>query len=151
MKKRKRNANNYGTMRCPYCGSPVVFRSADGIYHDNAKGTMLYVCSNYPECDAYVRVHSGTNIPVGTMVDGKLRALRTAAHHAFDKLHKSGLMTKQEAYMWLANLISAPLRQAHIGYIGEYYCNLVIQESRLLMERKNRAGKSGNGKKGGLA
>ncbi|MFR1477593.1 MAG: zinc-finger-containing protein [Hydrogeniiclostridium mannosilyticum] len=24
-------------MRCPYCGSPVIYRSADGIYHDNSK------------------------------------------------------------------------------------------------------------------
>ena len=76
------------------------------------------------------------------MADGKLRALRTAAHHAFDKLYRNGFMTRQEAYMWLANLISAPLGQAHIGYLGEYYCNLVIQESRLLLERKYLARKS---------
>ena len=51
--------------------------------------------------------------------------------------HKSGYMTRQEAYMWLANLISAPLSQAHIGYLGEYYCNLVIKESDKLLEMKN--------------
>ena len=51
-KKKKRKGFDRGGMRCPYCGSPVVYRSADGIYRDNSRGTMLYVCSRYPECDA---------------------------------------------------------------------------------------------------
>ena len=59
-KKKKRKGFNRSSMRCPYCGSPVIYRSADGIYRDNSRGTMLYVCSHYPECDAYVRVHTGT-------------------------------------------------------------------------------------------
>ena len=134
-KKKKKSANN-GALRCPYCGGAVVYRSADGIYKDNGKGAMLYVCSHYPDCDAYVRVHPGTKIPMGTMADHKLRALRNTAHRHFDKLHKCGYMTRQEAYMWLANMISAPLSQAHIGYLGEYYCNLLIKESDKLLRTK---------------
>ena len=57
-------------MRCPYCGAPVVYRSADGIYHENKAGTMLYVCSRYPECDAYVRAQPGTSLPLGTLANG---------------------------------------------------------------------------------
>ena len=72
-KKKKRKGFNRSSMRCPYCGSPVIYRSADGIYRDNSRGTMLYVCSHYPECDAYVRVHTGTNIPVGSMANHELR------------------------------------------------------------------------------
>lgn len=68
-KKKKRKGFNRTSMRCPYCGSPVIYRSADGIYRDNSRGTMLYVCSHYPECDAYVRVHTGTNIPVGSITE----------------------------------------------------------------------------------
>ena len=67
--KKKKKTNHSKAMRCPYCGAPVVLRSADGIYYDNSRGTMLYVCSRYPECDAYVRVHQGTNVPVGTMAN----------------------------------------------------------------------------------
>ncbi len=117
-------------------GSPVVYRSADGIYHDNSKGTMLYVCSHYPECDAYVRVHAGTNIPVGSLARHELRTLRRTAHHYFDQLYQSGYMSKQDAYQWLADLICAPLSEAHIGYLGEYYCKRVIEESRRLLERQ---------------
>lgn len=133
-KKKKRKGMKDRAMRCPYCGSTVIYRSAEGIYRDNSRGTMLYVCSNYPECDAYVRTHAGTRIPVGTMANHELRNLRNTAHHYFDQLYRSGMMTKQEAYLWLANLISAPLSQAHIGYLGEYYSKLVIEESQKAVE-----------------
>ena len=97
---------------------------------------MLYVCKKYPICDSYVRVHPGTRIPMGTMANGKLRRLRTEAHWKFDQLHERGLMTKSDAYQWLADLVAAPLSQAHIGMFGEYYCNKVITESsRLLGEQ----------------
>lgn len=134
--KKKRKGLNYGQMRCPYCGSSVVYRSADGIYHDNSKDTMLYVCSHYPECDSYVRVHQGTNIPVGSMANHELRTLRRTAHYYFDQLYRSGYMTKQDAYQWLADLISAPISQAHIGYLGDYYCKQVIEQSRRLLKNK---------------
>lgn len=134
--KKKRKGFNADRMRCPYCGGTVRYRSADGIYQDNQKGTMLYVCSHYPECDAYVRVHAGTKIPVGSMANHELRALRRSAHEYFDQLFKSGYMTKEDAYLWLAELISAPLSQAHIGYLGEYYCRLVIEECKKLLERQ---------------
>ena len=96
---------------------------------------MLYVCSHYPQCDAYVRVHAGTNIPVGSLANHELRTLRRTAHQYFDQLHQSGYMSKQDAYQWLADLISAPLSEAHIGHLGEYYCKQVIEESRRLLDR----------------
>lgn len=136
--KKKKKAVNYSTMKCPYCGGSVSFRSADGIYKDNSRGTMLYVCKNYPVCDAYVRVKPGTREPIGLMADGKLRALRNTAHHYFDKLHTTGIMTKDEAYRWLAFTISAPQSQAHIGYLGEYYCQRVIDESKRMLTAKKK-------------
>lgn len=94
---------------------------------------MLYVCSRYPACDSYVRVHPGTKIPVGTMANRELRALRNEAHRNFDQLHKRGLMSKEDAYHWLAATLAAPLGQAHIGYLGEYYCRQVIEESQKVL------------------
>lgn len=119
--------------RCPYCGSHSVLRSADGIYRDNDKNTMLYVCSRYPVCDSYVRVNPGTKIPMGTMANRELRALRNEAHRNFDQLHKRGLMSKEDAYQWLASILAAPMAQAHIGYLGEYYCRRVIEESKKVL------------------
>ena len=137
-KSKKRKGINTAPSRCPYCGGKVIYRSADGIYQDNSRGTMLYVCSNYPECDAYVRTHTGTRMPVGTMANHELRMLRKTAHSYFDRLYKTGLMTKDEAYVWLANLIDAPLSQAHIGYLGEYHCGLVIEQCKLYLHRHNK-------------
>lgn len=130
-------------MRCPYCGAPVVYRSADGIYQDNSSNTMLYVCARYPVCDAYVRTHPGTRTPVGKMANRELRALRRTAHSYFDQLHRSGYMSKQEAYRWLAGTIGAPLSQAHIGYLGEYYCKQVINKSRQLLESRKTIAERG--------
>ena len=137
-KKKKRKGVNASQMRCPYCGSPVIYRSADGIYHDNRNDTMLYVCYHYPECDSYVRVHAGTKIPVGSLANHELRSLRRTAHHYFDQLYECGYMSKQEAYQWLADLIMAPLSEAHIGHLGEYYCKQVIEESRKLLNRNRQ-------------
>ena len=65
------------------------------------------------------------------------KTLRRTAHHYFDQLYQSGMMSKQDAYQWLADLICAPLSEAHIGYLGEYYCKQVIEESRKLLEQRN--------------
>ncbi len=138
-KNKKRKGINAAPTRCPYCGGRVVFRSADGIYQENHNGRMLYVCSHYPECDAYVRTHDGTRIPVGSMANHELRILRKTAHHYFDQLHKSGLMTKDGAYDWLANVIDAPKSYAHIGLLSEYYCKQVIEQSKEYLRRyKNK-------------
>jgi len=131
---KKRKGMNAAPTRCPYCGGTVIFRSADGIYKDNSRNTMLYVCSHYPNCDAYVRTHTGTKIPVGTMANHELRTLRKAAHYYFDRLYKTGLMTKQDAYSWLATMMDAPLSHAHIGYLGEYYCKQVIARCKEYLE-----------------
>jgi hypothetical protein len=148
LKKNKRKAirgTNPG--RCPYCGSHVILRSADGIYKDNSRNAMLYVCSRYPACDAYVRTLSDTKTPAGTLANGDLRALRREAHRHFDRLHKTGIMSRKEAYEWLAAMLRVPLSQTHIGYLGEYYCRRVIEESLRIMEnrRRVRAGRREHG------
>lgn len=135
----KTNRKKNKEMRCPYCGAKVVFRSADGIYRENHRRTMLYVCSRYPRCDSYVRAHAGTDIPMGELADPALRALRRDAHHYFDQLYKTGLMTKDDAYRWLAGVVCAPQSKAHIGYLGEYYCRQVIAESQKLLARHEKA------------
>lgn len=129
----KRKRKNPAAMRCPYCGSSVILRSADGIYRENTKGAMLYVCKRYPACDAYVRTRPGTSRPVGTLANRELRLLRREAHRYFDRLYLSGRMSKEQAYEWLASLIQAPMSKAHIGYLGEYYCRQVIDASRAML------------------
>lgn len=145
MSKNNKKGNNPSKMRCPYCGAPMILRSADGIYKDNSQQAMLYVCKNYPDCNTYVRTKPGTALPLGTPANQELRALRIQAHRSFDALHRAGHMTKRDAYLWLAEILQAPQSKAHIGYLGEYSCKQVILEStRMLwqceLSRNGRAG-----------
>ena len=150
--KHKKKGIDPTRLRCQYCGGSVVLRSADGVYRKNPNHTMLYVCSNYPRCDAYVRTHSGTSIPVGTLANPRLRKLRHQAHYYFNQLYYSGLMSKQEAYRWLTELLQIPPSEAHIGLLGEYYCNEVIKESKkLLAQRKQNHSADAHYSEGGAA
>ena len=128
-KKKRKGVVNYAP-RCPYCGSTTVYRSATGIYKDNPNDVMLYVCTNYPHCDAYVQTQKGTAIPLGEMANGELRALRNQAHRYFNKLYLQKYMSKQDAYRWLSSILCVPLEKAHIGLLGKLGCNLVIEESQ---------------------
>ena len=133
--RKKKKSNDYSSMRCPYCGSTVVYRSAKGIYSKRYENAMLYVCSKYPECDAYVKCHPGTRIPMGQLADKKLRTLRQQAHKSFNRLFESGLMSRKCAYEWLSETIMLPQGWTHIGELGEYYCNEVIRESENYYQR----------------
>jgi len=142
LKKNRRNGSYaiLGTKsgRCPYCGSSIQLRSADGIYRENSRDTMLYVCSKYPACDAYVRILPGTKTPVGSLANGSLRALRREAHQYFDRLYQTGIMSRKEAYEWLAGMLQMPISQTHIGYLGEYYCQRVIEESKRILDNRRK-------------
>jgi len=121
--------------RCPYCGSHIELRSSEGVYRKGSPDELLYVCSRYPACNAYVRVHPGTNKPMGSLADPALRRLRQKAHQEFNKLYQTGIMNKDQAYAWLADMLQMPRAQAHIGHLGEHYCQLVIDESRKVLTR----------------
>ena len=69
-------------IKCPYCGHTAVLRDASYVYGENAVEEHLYVCSRYPECNAYVGVHKGTFIPKGTLANGDLRHKRIETHQA---------------------------------------------------------------------
>jgi hypothetical protein len=45
-------------------------------------------------------------------------------------------MTRKDAYVWLSAMLQAPLSQTHIGYLSEYYCRQVIEESKRLLENR---------------
>lgn len=43
------------------------------------------------------------------------------------------MMSKEQAYEWLVRLIQAPMSEAHIGCLGEYYCRQVIDACRAML------------------
>lgn len=122
-------------MKCPYCGAEVVLKDATYIYHSNKSKEWgkVWVCSNYPKCNSYVGCHKGTEIPLGRLANARLRTLKAEAHKQFDPLWKSGLMSRKEAYSWLATMLNIPIYECHIGLFDIKMCQKVIH----LCKRQN--------------
>lgn len=111
---------------CPYCGSKVKYRDSKVIYRSKSYG-MVYVCSKYPKCDAYVGVHSGYNIPLGTMANRELRELRKKCHRIFDRIWKEGVMTRGETYHWLARAMKRRRKDTHFAWFNLKECLTAVK------------------------
>ncbi len=124
-----------------------VTRLVDGyskIYTTDNSGTILTERLPIYEDIAGTKLFQYT---MGSLANHELRTLRRTAHYYFDQLYKSGRMTRQDAYRWLADKMRTPLSEAHIGQFGEYYCKQVIEESRRVLgpqikEKPERRGAS---------
>lgn len=139
MKTKKQSKTAVRKITCPYCGAPAKLRLAAEIYGNPDCTGELYVCANYPRCDAYVSVHPGTKIPKGELANGELRHLRIRAHRKFDRLWQSGTMDRNSAYRWMADGFGLNLRDAHIGMFREYHCRQLIERCEKLLELRQKA------------
>ena len=135
MKHKKRPAS----IKCPYCGRPAILRPASYIYKDKAGEGYLYVCSNYPECNSYVGVHSGTMSPKGSLANGDLSNKRIRTHQIFDKIWKSNIMSRRNAYCWMRDRFGLSSEQAHIGCFSDYMCDALMAECRAVLENNQIA------------
>ena len=130
-------------MKCPYCGAEVVLRNSSEVYHNNKYYGKMWVCSNFPDCDAYVGCHAGTTIPLGRLANKRLRNLKKEAHRQFDPIWKSGLMSRKEAYRWLADMLRIPIDECHIGMFDIKMCQKVIylckkQDNQVINEYREK-------------
>lgn len=121
---------------CPYCGSPALCRPASMIHGSSTleNGRYLYVCSRWPECDAYVAAHKKDKSPMGTLANGNLRHKRILAHRALKELQISRHMEKWAAYLWLQGILGLNEEQVHIGLFSEQMCDRVVFLCRKTME-----------------
>lgn len=116
------------TKHCPYCGGKVLLMDSDIIYNGRSYG-LVYICENYGRtCSAFVGVHKGTKVPLGTLADKNLRELRKQCHSHFDQLWKSGQMKRAEAYHWLHKVMNLSKRQAHIAKFDTKLCLLFLDK-----------------------
>lgn len=121
-------SKQYGFIKkCPYCGSNVVLRHSNYVYHCDKDYGYLWVCSNFPKCDSYVGCHKGTTIPLGRLADKNLRKAKNHAHREFDKIWKSGIMTRKQLYIWLSAMLDIPQKNCHIGMFDVDMCNRVVE------------------------
>ena len=111
------------------CGGTAILRDASFVYGTHSHGGQVYVCSHYPSCNSYVGVHPGTKIPKGTLANRELRQKRIQAHRIFDQIWQQGILSKPEAYRWVADKFCLTDKQAHIGQFSNYMCDQLIRES----------------------
>ncbi len=72
-----------------------------------------------------------------TPANAKTRAARIGAHVVFDRLWKTGLMSRVGAYKWMAGITGLEQEKAHIGMFKESQCNLVIKRAEALLEKQS--------------
>lgn len=124
-------------VKCPYCGRMAVLRDASYVYKENALDKYLYICSGYPECDAYVGVHAGSLRPKGSLANGDLRHKRIETHRLFDAIWKNGIFSRKEAYRWIQDTFSLNSSQAHIGQFSDYRCDCLMNECRKVLQNNH--------------
>ncbi len=113
------------TTFCNYCGSLTSLVDSKIIY-GSSKGTKIYLCNNYPSCDAYVGVHTGDNWPLGTLANKELKAWRNKTHATLDAIWKNKKVTRTEAYMFLQEKMSLTNNDTHIAKFNIKQCKQAI-------------------------
>lgn len=116
---------------CPYCGDQAVSRDSAIVYHGRSYG-LIWLCANYPICDAYVGVHGGTTKPLGRMANAELREWKKRAHEVLDELWKSRRYTRTKAYAIAADMMGYPISETHIGMFDVQECKDLIKSLHML-------------------
>lgn len=112
---------------CPYCGSKVELIDTAHIYGGRSYGPA-WACSRYPECDAYVGCHKGTEKPLGRLANRELREAKKAAHAAFDPLWKGrDKGARSRGYRWIAQQLGIPAPECHIGMMDVERARKVVE------------------------
>ncbi|EBB3816506.1 hypothetical protein RPT62_001383 [Salmonella enterica] len=107
---------------CSYCFNDALLRKGElipdfiGNFHFQ---NYYWICFN---CNAWVGCHKNTKIPYGRLANKNLRSLRRELHNIFDTIWESGSLTRSGAYSWLADKLSIPIRECHIGLFNESIC-----------------------------
>lgn len=129
-------------MNCPYCESIVTLESSLKVYSkDYGK---LWLCSQYPKCDAYVGCHPHSDKPLGQLADKELRYWKKRTHAIFDPLWKFEKTNKYykksyartARYQWLAKKLNIEMKDCHIGMFDIVLCKKAIEICKSFLTTK---------------
>lgn len=111
---------------CPHCAGAVAFASNSEVYgRPFGDWPWIYLCQAQP-CRAYVGTHPETNLPLGTLATAAIRTARKTAKEQFNALWQGGLMSRTDAYSWLATRLGIPVAACHFGWFDEDQCNRAL-------------------------
>lgn len=119
MPKTKRQVN------CDYCEKPARLMDSAPLYGGISYG-MVWACF---DCNAWVGCHKNSkdHAPLGRLANKELRRAKMEAHRALDPLWKSGGMRRKDAYQLVAEQMSIPAREMHIGMLDVNQCRRVVE------------------------
>ncbi len=110
---------------CNNCGGLVEVAHHCAIYgHKLGNWPWVYACN---DCDSYVGMHPRTNLPLGTLANKELRALRIRAKNAFNYAWQMQGMNRTDGYTWLASKLGIKKSKCHIGWSDEAQCKQIIE------------------------
>jgi zinc-finger-containing domain len=119
---------------CPYCYKKTEYTDSLYVYKTRSYG-MIYICK---PCNAYCGVHKGTKKSLGRVANKALREWKQKAHGEFDRIWKSGHMTRKEAYHAMSIFTKVPENYCHIGMFSIATCMKVVYwASQFTEEVKN--------------
>jgi hypothetical protein len=122
-------------IHCDYCSREAKLVNGRTIYphRPDLAHKPFYHCD---PCRAWVGCHPkpmrtrnglpGGYVPLGRLATAELRKAKMAAHAAFDPLWKSGGMSRQSAYAWLAGALGISADNCHIGMFDLDGCRAVV-------------------------
>ena len=125
---------------CGYCGHAGILRRRSELWR-NAGDQRLWVCANYPACDAMVGCHEGTDQPYGSMARKRLRDLRRHCHREFDPLWQQPLpgVTRDLVYRIASASLGSAGAEFHIGDLDESGCEALLMRLPELQQQIEQA------------
>lgn len=106
-------------LSCPYCGGKAILRPTPYLFGDKTNegsSDYYYVCTNYPECSAYIKCRKGTFEPMGFLADSWLRHMRNVAHRYIKIIAANRIMRQEFIYYLIAGKLGVREKYAHIRY-----------------------------------
>lgn len=113
---------------CCQCGGQAKLSDSTIIYGHNNHG-QVYICENYfKDCDSYVGIHQGDNLPLGELADKPtgLHGKWHMAHEVIDPLWKQKGVCRKDIYTSLADYLFVPRHKCHIGHFTVEQCKNTI-------------------------
>lgn len=114
--------------KCPHChnqetgepfGSISIVENKEIYGRNYGEWPWVYMCD---QCSAYVGMHPFTNIPLGTLADAPTRQARKECKEPFERIHKSGKMSRGDAYKALADKLGISAGECHFGWFDVDMC-----------------------------
>lgn len=101
---------------CAECQAPLILaKDKHGIRYIPAS-----IC-NRSSCAGSVGAHPNGK-PLGFPADNRTKTARSNAHEEFDRIWKTGIMSRTSAYAWMSEKLGLTPRTAHIGEFDAETC-----------------------------